>query len=59
MDFLVQENEIFLQLKQRMDEYNSDFARAVQRSSEIDEDDRVRAEQEITNWEILERFGMI
>lgn len=59
MDYLVQENDVFLQLKKRMDEYNSDFERAVQRSAEIEEDDRMRAEQEINNWEILERFGMV
>ena len=59
MDCLVQENDVFLQLKKRMDEYNSDFERAVQRSAEIEEDDRMRAEQEINNWEILERFGMV
>lgn len=59
MDYIVQENDVFLQLKKRMDEYNSDFERAVQRSAEIEEDDRMRAEQEINNWEILERFGMV
>lgn len=59
MDFLAQDNEVFLQLKKRMDAYNSDFEGAIRRSAEIDEDDRMRAEQEIINWEILERFGMI
>ena len=57
--FLAREMDFFLQLKKRMDEYNSDFEGAVRRSAEIEEDDRIRAEQEIQNWEILERFGMI
>lgn len=59
MDILAQDNAVFLQLKERMDAYNSDFEGAIRRSAEIDEDDRMRAEQEIINWEILERFGMI
>lgn len=56
---LTREKKFFLQLKKRMDEYNSDFEEAVRRSAEIEESDRMRAEQEIQNWEILERFGMI
>lgn len=61
MDFVVQnkENDIFNKLQKKMKAYNSDFEGAVRRSAEIDEEDRMRAEQEVINREILERFGMI
>lgn len=53
------EDEIYLQLKKSMEEYDKDFNGALRRAEEIAEDEWRRAQQEIGNWKNLERFGLI
>lgn len=54
-----QEEQIYLQLKKCMEDYDMDFEGALRRSEEIAEDERKRAEQASRDWEVLERFGLI
>lgn len=39
--------------------YDKDFCGALRRSEEIAEDERRLAEQEISNLELLESFGVV
>lgn len=55
----MKEEQIYLQLKKCMEEYNADFEGALRRSEEIAEEERKRAEQASRDWEVLERFGLI
>ncbi len=55
----LQEEQIYLQLKKCMEEYDADFKGALRRAEQIAEDERAHAEQASKNWEILERFGLI
>ena len=56
---MIREDEMYLQLKKSMEEYDKDFNGALRRAEEIAEDERRRAAKEIGNWRTLERFGLI
>lgn len=48
-------NDIYEELKKGMDNYNSDFERAIKRSEEIDTEERTSN----NNLYVLESFGPI
>ena len=56
---MIQEERIYLELKINMRLYDKDFCGALRRSEEIAEDERRLAEQEISNLELLESFGVV
>lgn len=54
-----QADQIYLQIKRAMEEYDRDFEAALRRSDEIAKDEMLHAQRNTQNWEILERFGTI
>lgn len=56
---MLQEEKIYLELKKNMQGFDKDFYGALRRSEEIAEAERIFAEQEVGNLEILESFGVV
>ncbi len=54
-----QVDQIYLQIKKAMEDYDRDFEAALRRSDEIAEDEMLHAQRNTKNWEILEGFGAI
>lgn len=52
-------DQIYLQIKKAMEEYDRDFEAALRRSDEIAKAEMLHAQRNTQNWEILERFGAI
>ena len=50
---------IYLKIKERMKEYDSDLEGAIRRSERITNDEMVRAIQCADDWEKLKGFGVI